>query len=446
MNVQQSTAMESSCVPPDLTFRNRQEIGDPVLHNNIDIAHPAWPEKCDSFLVLSTLDNLEQGTSHFRTVWLACSVVAGNRFDGYLSRSRTPGDEILDPDPDYMLKAGKYWFHVPHPNSNQASSTSAGPYLYPLFRDFNHWEYPHRKIPDFWPHHDVRLKIPQGSTSMAVSHMVHGRDEICRVTGHSSGTQTAHICPVAEQPWFGRNRMHFYLPKGVQHPANTMLLRADLHQVLDQGDFVFVPKQNEGFVVHYLEPSSDLMPKYNNQKLDTKHLSAHCLLVRFAWAIFRYSALAIDIESDFRAKNRIYTDEPTPDSGSGSGSANKNGKRPASGEAPDQRQSKRGPITRSRGGRSKRGTSKAVHDNCEPCESCEEQEDLNLIEEVFPGLHEVQSPAELDPKLQRFYNDIVAYPGYRRVQRIKERALEERRPKGYDPASDDETFDFETEV
>lgn len=253
--------------------------------------------------------------------------------------------------------------------------------------------------------------------------------------------------------------------------SQGLLLRADLHQVFDYSDFVLVPKQDQGFVLHFLNLSADLLPKYNNQKIHlTNRLSGHCLLVRFAWAIFRQLQQFGDFVSEFRANNRIYVDESAgPVTGSGSGSMTGRGKRPASDAAPN---AKRRPTTRSQGmsrGISGRGSRtnaahegsitgdnetvtpgtpfsmKTIHDDS--CESCEEREDQRKIQAVCGELREVEHPSELDPKQEDFYHEIVVYPGHRRVERMKERALEERRPAGYDAAPEDErVFDFEMEV
>lgn len=74
------------------------------------------------------------------------------------------------------------------------------------------------------------------------------------------------------------------------------------------------------------------------------------------------------------------------------------------------------------------GTCRSMKACGNDCETCEEQEDLRAIQAVCPELHEVEHPSELDPKLQDFYYEVAVYPGHRRVERMKEMALEEKRP------------------
>lgn len=197
---QPSTAGVSPSATQGLDFRNPPCI-DYALEQQktISIAHPTWPENHDVYLTLNALDDWENGGSHFNTVWLACALVTGNSFNGHLSGPRDPMGESLNIGADDLLKEGKYWFHVPDPRLNP-STPALFPYLYPIFRDFRHWEYPPGRVPKFWQHPTGRTKerLACSSTSAAV----HGDDLFCRVTGHWSGTHSAHICPLSEQPWF----------------------------------------------------------------------------------------------------------------------------------------------------------------------------------------------------------------------------------------------------
>lgn len=81
--------------------------------------HPAWPRSLDIFLFLETLDNLPGRGVHHHTAWLACAVIAGNAFNGYLSPSPDPNPVIAPPlGAEVLLKGSDYWFHVPDPNRN----------------------------------------------------------------------------------------------------------------------------------------------------------------------------------------------------------------------------------------------------------------------------------------------------------------------------------------
>ena len=48
--------------------------------------------------------------------------------------------------------------------------------------------------------------------------------------------------------------------------SNAVLLRSDIHTAFDQRKFVFFPKDPEGFVLHMLEPTSDIGQLYHNTR------------------------------------------------------------------------------------------------------------------------------------------------------------------------------------
>ena len=69
---------------------------------------------------------------------------------------------------------------------------------------------------------------------------------------------------------------------------NRVLLRADLHKTFDDNKFVFVPKNGE-FVVHMLEPSSELTAIYHKTRLHSLNfVPREYLFARFAWSLFPF--------------------------------------------------------------------------------------------------------------------------------------------------------------
>lgn len=72
-------------------------------------------------LILDGNDNAH-GYLHHETARLACAIVAGNRWDGYLATA--PTAEAIDVPPHGLLTEEDYYFIVPHPT--QASTDSSG--------------------------------------------------------------------------------------------------------------------------------------------------------------------------------------------------------------------------------------------------------------------------------------------------------------------------------
>jgi hypothetical protein len=69
--------------------------------------------------------------------------------------------------------------------------------------------------------------------------------------------------------------------------GNVILLRSDIHTVFDERKFVLFPKSDKGFVVHMLEPTPDLAQLYHNVEVHPlMQCSPQFIFARFAWAIF----------------------------------------------------------------------------------------------------------------------------------------------------------------
>lgn len=76
----------------------------------VTFRHPGYPDEHNIIMVLPALDDV-QGGVHHETALIACAVVAGNRWDGFLSEQRT-GSGVLTPR-DGVLKGKEYYFRLP---------------------------------------------------------------------------------------------------------------------------------------------------------------------------------------------------------------------------------------------------------------------------------------------------------------------------------------------
>ncbi|PVH72188.1 hypothetical protein DL98DRAFT_470762 [Cadophora sp. DSE1049] len=226
----------------------------------------------------------------------ACGVVAGNRWDGWLSEHRhRHGDEspritFCAADRDKMLDKYSYYFHLPDEDDDDNNARSP----YPIVPTFREWSFPHDQLPPSWTQ-SAPLEVPEQPQTYSVSGLttaLRQRDVSCRITGYREGLQTAHVCPQAEEDWYLRNGMSRYNSgnsESVDNPANALLLRADLHIAFDKPSFVFVPKptdvESQQFVLHLLEPSREFESLYHNRAMQSVGVSVELLFARFAWTI-----------------------------------------------------------------------------------------------------------------------------------------------------------------
>ena len=81
--------------------------GAPSVYEHIEIKHPGYNDACDTLLTLPPLD---AGGVHHETVRIACAIIAGNRWEGFLSLDK-PG-QLAVPESETILRAQRYYFHV----------------------------------------------------------------------------------------------------------------------------------------------------------------------------------------------------------------------------------------------------------------------------------------------------------------------------------------------
>ncbi|KAK3614758.1 hypothetical protein LTR56_027038 [Elasticomyces elasticus] len=200
--------------------------------SRVTIKHPGYRGSGNTLLTLPATDGADHSSAHYDTVHIACVVIAGNEFDGWLSASQS-GDTRVEPDACGLVKAGIYYFHV---SAGKTLLVTAGaispqqPHLeYPIVPNFRCWRFPHTSLPRLWQ------QAGEGDESSE-------RPQTCRLTltSHGRALQKSHIIPSSEKSWFNENDMHQYgnlSGRGAQDVAdmsgNLIRFRTDIHQLWD---------------------------------------------------------------------------------------------------------------------------------------------------------------------------------------------------------------------
>ncbi|KAI9824709.1 MAG: hypothetical protein M1819_000804 [Sarea resinae] len=279
--------MLRDAVPAQLAIPTTAFSGNP--NHFVNIKHPGYPDRYGQNILLSlSAFDQQEGGLHYGTAIVACGLVVGNIWDGYLTRERD-GDPIRL-EPDDVLAHASYYFHLP-------ASAGEGD-RYPVYPSFQHWPFPHDRLPELWR---ARMPDPTGGivpfllpSASSLTAAVMQRDQWrCKLSEQRDYIETAHLCPRSESVWFKENGMGQYnlnkdLPSDyvIDDVSNAIALRSDIHSAFDDRKFVVVPKHS-AWAVHFLELTSDLGGFYHNTgvRLDP-NVSMRCLLARFAWAIF----------------------------------------------------------------------------------------------------------------------------------------------------------------
>lgn len=255
------------------------------------VRHPGYTDDDTNELLalVATDGGLEAPGVQYGLVHTACAIFAGNRFDGWLSKTRdaTIRGAITPQD---LLPVDTYYFHVP-PDAGAVeafANTILTPY--PIVPNFHEWTFPHARTPTTWQ----APSIGEPAASLPAKH----RDGTCRVTNHREPTESAHIIPASEKDWFARNCMDKYnfsgLKRGqevVNGDENVILLREDVHTQWDRMCFSFIPKLVDdkmwAWTVHVHKPSQELHALYHNLQLQPLTGVRHeYLFARFAWDLF----------------------------------------------------------------------------------------------------------------------------------------------------------------
>lgn len=90
--------------------------------HSVCFRHPAIPFAQGNLLMILDGNDNAQGYLHHETARIACAIIAGNRWDGYLATS--PTATAINVPPHGLLTGEDYYFVVPHPA--EASTDSSG--------------------------------------------------------------------------------------------------------------------------------------------------------------------------------------------------------------------------------------------------------------------------------------------------------------------------------
>ncbi|KAK9477090.1 hypothetical protein V1514DRAFT_321405 [Lipomyces japonicus] len=252
-----------------IRLRGRQHVGSTIdesfIHvsydfspqNTIFIRHPGYEPGDDVLFKFFASDHR--------------SGVAGNRRDGWLSIDRD-GENRVQGDLDDVLAVGNYWYHLPR----QADPIGL---KWPVVRCFEDWTFP-SSLPLSWS----RLS----GTPTRHQSQVWDRDHMSTRTSYSQALLAGRKLAISfhATSWSG-----FV----IDDHANLMLLRSDVHKSFDDKEFVFYPKNAEGYYVHMMMPSPDLGVLYHNSRsLQIEFCKSEFLFARFAWFLFAFLGDFID--------------------------------------------------------------------------------------------------------------------------------------------------------
>lgn len=280
------------CEPPAVPARLR------IPHRQILFRHPGYNEPNNVLFKLFAPDVGQDYTNrglYAEYALQACGIVAGNRWDGWLSEAKDH-DHSTRVDSGSILHKSSYYFHLP-PLRSDVDAGRAN-LQYPIVPTFREWRFPHDQLPDLWQQMsstDSDFVAPEQSYATSnLTLALQARDISCRMTGYKEGTQVAHICPQKEAEWWYENSMsryNFGSANTLDDLSNALLLRTDLHVAFDKPKFVFVPKPSSDpeklrYVIHIVEASAELEFLYHNRALHPLYSSPETLFARFAWSIF----------------------------------------------------------------------------------------------------------------------------------------------------------------
>lgn len=294
--------MRTRHVQPALTPPGAIECSD---LRPIEFFHPAYPKSTPPLLALIAVDKTDDGIPglDYETAKIACGIVAGNRWDDatyFATKVDNRGEWVkVTPPSDGVLPAGPaYYFVIENPQ-----------HQYPVTPSFDHWRFPHDRLPELWS----SLNIP-GATGRVSGSETNGRsaarhqDRSCRITGSTENTEVAHLVPFACSEWFKDNRMNKYshmisMFNAIDDERNLLLLRSDIHGLFDRNRFVLIPKRIDEntsatsppahsiiLMTHALLPrgSCEISHYYHNRTLQSpvSGITREYLFARFAMSIF----------------------------------------------------------------------------------------------------------------------------------------------------------------
>lgn len=181
-------APKSPLTPPRVTDSDRYDSSCIIR-----IFHPAYPQT----VPLLQLGAFEPGGGiDFDFALTACCIVTGNTFAvGWLAKKVSGAFERIARPDDGILRDRAVFFCVGDDPTSK----------YPVVPTFDHWEFPHDKLPAPWNNLHIEPYIPPNTSSLTlmdgkIAALV--RDGRCQISGHLDAVESAHLVPVGDGHWF----------------------------------------------------------------------------------------------------------------------------------------------------------------------------------------------------------------------------------------------------
>jgi hypothetical protein len=310
-------------------------------NNWINIRHPGYDDECNVLLLLYAFDH-PLGGIHYQTALTACGILAGNRWDGVLTTSRTYSPQ--SPPSSGILVAKDAYFHLPdwQPKATDTVEDALLACRYPIVRNFEDWSFPHDNLPPIWA--DTRKRLSDVGSDESVNNPETQAPGSAEISDDEAAAMTRARCQICDHPkcdagpwmlvpnlfwiWFARNNMRIYFqdmnatpPAEVGHEeAKTVKLQmarrpnvitfgqnclgertpCNLWKALAGSQFGFAPKfelgGNATLVAHMFAPQKDENGVYWNEGLHSANnsllqrsesLSLEMLFSNFALTVFQ---------------------------------------------------------------------------------------------------------------------------------------------------------------
>ncbi|TLS21104.1 uncharacterized protein PpBr36_10489 [Pyricularia pennisetigena] len=293
----------------------REALPPPVLPVNCNLGkvvqfrHPAYPDSAPPLLRLGAIDGHDWDGLDFDVATTACSIVTTVDWSQGVMAIRTQDGSFsaVERPEDGLLRDRLYFWCRRCPDGGIDPDVRTD--RYPVYLSFQHWRFPHSKLPEPW----CRVTLPEygpepDSVGRFGKQAAIDCDRSCRITTVNDACETAHLIPYNENNWFVSNGMGQYARRPMAHlliedERNLIFLRRDLHLLFDQRRYVFVPKlppppqsplpsHQQLFRVmasHVLLPEYPQFANMYHNRLTQeplRGLSLEFLFARFAWAVF----------------------------------------------------------------------------------------------------------------------------------------------------------------
>lgn len=221
-------------------------------------------------MTLPRSDQSEEGYGvHHGTALVACQIIGNNAFNKSRLALDQKGEHPVNLPFDDVLTHGEYYFVVDGPYSMEEP--------YPVVASFQDWACPgQHQIPATWPYLTRNYDPSPGQ-------------EVCGITRYRTPLEGAHLVPKEQGYWYILNGMSAhssYSFADINHGANIVPLRKDIHSLFDARAFGIVPK-NGVYVSHIFSQKADqYWPDYHHVRVTSLDKEARSyLFARFAWTI-----------------------------------------------------------------------------------------------------------------------------------------------------------------